>query len=213
MNYYYDIILNWNELEPYAFYEWNESDYLELIKKIPYIKVSHKTFLEIYENKIKIDSVFLEKIKGKTLIGGNKIDRVDYALLLTDNKNVLALEFNDKGESISRSNLLIDDEVNALEVAYSLKETDLTYIVLEHIPEKKDLRQIGETKKFITLELNNLYKNKEISKLRYLYYEYKQVNCEDINEIYETLMEDLKNGFKEEFLKLYDIIKLSYHKV
>lgn len=213
MNYYYDIILNWNELEPYAFYEWNESDYLELIKKIPYMKVNHKTFLEIYENRIKIDSILLEKIKGKTLISGNKLNRVDYALLITDNKNTIALEFNDKGESISRSNLLIDDEVNALEVAFSLKETELSYEILEKIPKKKDLRQIGETKKFIILELNNLYKNKEISKLRYLYYEYKQVNCEDINIIYEDLIEDLKSDFKEEFLKLYEIIKLSYHKV
>ena len=46
MNYYYDIILNWNDLA-YAFFEWNETDYLELMKKIPLIKVKHKVFLDI----------------------------------------------------------------------------------------------------------------------------------------------------------------------
>ncbi len=52
MNYYYDIILNWSEKGQYDFYEWNDTDYLELIKKIPFIKVKHKVFLDIAENNI-----------------------------------------------------------------------------------------------------------------------------------------------------------------
>ena len=51
MNYYYDIILNWKEDKAYEFYEWNDFDYLELIKKIPLIKVKHKTFLDIVGNR------------------------------------------------------------------------------------------------------------------------------------------------------------------
>ena len=50
MNYYYDIILNWNENIPYNFYEWNDYDYLELIKKIPLIKIKHKTLVDIWSN-------------------------------------------------------------------------------------------------------------------------------------------------------------------
>ena len=53
MNYYYDIILNWNEGQEYEFYEWNDTDYLELIKKIPLIKIKHKDFLNVLTNKIK----------------------------------------------------------------------------------------------------------------------------------------------------------------
>ena len=129
MNYYYDIILNWNENIPYNFYEWNDYDYLELIKKIPLIKIKHKTLVDIWSNNIKINKEFLNNIKDKTLVSGkNSICKIDYACLFTDNKNVIAIEFNNNGESINRSKLLIDDEINVLEVAYSLKEIGRAHV-------------------------------------------------------------------------------------
>ena len=42
MNYYYDIVLNLNE-ELYEFYEWEENDSIDFIKKIPLFRVSTKT--------------------------------------------------------------------------------------------------------------------------------------------------------------------------
>jgi len=214
MNYYYDIILNWNEEEAYNFYEWKQTDYLELVKKIPFIKVKHKTFLDIAENKIKISKEQLTNLKDKTLISGkNIVNKIDYAALFTDNKNMIAIEFNKEGISTNQSKLLIEDEINALEVAYSLKEEEIDYEIMGKIETRKNLRQESEAKKLIHLELSKLYQNKELSKLRYLYYEYKKEQCEDIELIYKTLKNDLENNFKEEFLKLYDMIKLSYHNV
>lgn len=214
MNYYYDIILNWNENIPYNFYEWNDYDYLELIKKIPLIKIKHKTLVDIWSNNIKINKEFLNNIKDKTLVSGkNSICKIDYACLFTDNKNVIAIEFNETGESINRSKLLIDDEMNVLEVAYSLKEVELEYEIIEKLEENKDLRQENEVKKLISLEIKSLYENKELSKLRYLFYEYKGQKSEDIDEIYNALNEELKSNFNKDFFRIYDIIKLSYHKV
>lgn len=214
MNYYYDIILNWSENIPYSFYEWNDFDYLELIKKIPFIRIKHKNLIDIWSNNIKISPEVLNNIKDKTLVSGKvSICKIDYACLFTDNKNVIAIEFNEKGESINRSKLLIDDEMNALEVSYSLKEEEIEYEILKKIEEEKTLRQISEAKKLISLEINNLYKNKELSKLRYLFYEYKGEKSEDINKIYNTLNEELESNFNEDFFRIYDIIKLSYHKV
>lgn len=214
MNYYYDVILNWSEKVPFSFYEWNDYDYLELIKKIPFIRIKHKALIDIWSNNIKIDQELLNDIKDKTLISSkDSICKINYACLFTDNKNIIAIEFNDNGISINRSKLLIDDEINALEVSYSLKEVEINYEIISKLEENKDLRQVEEAKKLIALEVNNLYQNKELSKLRYLFYEYKNEKSEDIDCIYHALMTDLENNFNEKFFRVYDIIKLSYHKV
>jgi len=214
MNYYYDIILNWNEINPYSFYEWNDTDYLELIKKIPFIKIKHKSLIDIMENDIKVNAEFLNSIKDKTLVSGkNTICKINYAALFTDNKNVIALEFNEEGKSINRSKLLIDDEISALEVSCSLKEEEIAYEIVKKLEVKNILRQELDAKRLITLELNNLYEHQELSKLRYLYYEYKKEKSEDIDYIYQTLIHELEHDFNEDFFRIYDIIKLSYHNV
>ena len=214
MNYYYDVILNWNELRAYDFYEWNDFDSLELMRKIPLIKIKHKTFLDFLTHHIKVDPNFLEIIKDKTLISDKKdLKRIEYAALFTDTKNVFAIEFNKEGKSISRSKLLLDDELNVLEVIYGLKETNMEYELEERLPIDHTLRQEKEAKRLIEIEIKNLYENKEVAKLKYLYYEYKKEKVEDINYIYENIMHDLDTKFNKEILKLYYIIKLSYHKV
>ena len=193
MNYYYDCLLNWNEQEAYEFYEWNDYDYLELIKKIPLVKVKHKVLLDFIQNSVKVDKEFLEMIKDKTLVSDKKnFKRIEYASLFTDTKNVIALEFNEEGLSISRSNLLIDDDLNILEVIYGIKETTFNYEIIKKIEMNQTLRQEKEAKKLILLEINNLYQNKEIDKLKYLYYEYKKENIKDIDYIYEQIKSDLE---------------------
>ncbi len=214
MNYYYDIILNWNEETAYNFYEWNDTDYLELIKKIPIFKVKHKTLIDILTNNIKVNLEFLNLIKDKTLLSGkNVLNKISYATLFTDNKNVIALEFNKDGYTTNRSKLLLDDELNILEISYNLKEYNLEYELISNLKETKELRQIREAKHLISLEINNLYQNKNYAKLRYLYYEYKQEKLEDIDEIYLKFTTDINKNWSELFLKLYYIIKLSYHNV
>ncbi|MDE5539055.1 MAG: DUF3603 family protein [Bacilli bacterium] len=213
MNYYYDVILNWNEDTIYEFYEWNDTDYLELIKKIPLFKVHHNTLIDALSMNIKVWSEFLDLIKDKTLISGkNIINKIEYACLLTDNKNVLALEFNNKGEVINRSKLLVDDELNVLEASFNIKEYLLNYEVLNALPRVSTLRQELDAKRLITLEINSLYQNQDLAKLKYLYYEYKKKTVDDIDFIHQSIIQDLEN-FNQDILKLYYIIKLSYHNV
>lgn len=214
MNYYYDIILNWSDEAAYEFYEWYDTDYLELVKKIPLFKVKHKTFLDLSQYNIKVDDEFLNIIKDKTLISGkNIINKINYAALFTDNKNVIAIEFNSSGESISHSKLLLDDELNVLEATYNLKDLLFTYEIKEAIEYNYNLRQVNDAKKLINLEINSLYEKKDLSKLKYLYYEYKQEQEEDIEVIYHDLLKDVETNFNQNILKLYYIIKLSYHNV
>ena len=214
MNYYYDVILNWNDTQAYDFYEWNDTDYLELIKKIPILKIKHKAFLDIASNQIKVNADLLEQIKDKTLLSSKKmLNKIDYACLITDNKNVYALEFNQDGYVLNRSKLLIDDEMGILEMAYSLKEFDIYYEIIEPLKSSSNVRQVNDAIHLITLEITNLYENKDAAKLKYLYYEYKKEQVDDINLIYQNIMHDLASPFNLELLKLYYTIKLSYHNV
>ena len=213
MNYYYDVILNWNEDNFYEFYEWNDNDYLELVKKIPIFKIKHKDFIDIITNDIKVDNEFLKLIYDKTLISTkNGYEKVMYACLFMDGKNVIALEFLDNGRVGNRSKLLVDDELNLLEMSYNLKEYDFKYEILSNFCIRRNLRQIEEAKKLILLEINNLYKANDKDKLQYLYYEYKKEKIEDINKIYKIFLDDLNSDFNNELMRLYYIIKY-YHKV
>ena len=94
-----------------------------------------------------------------------------------------------------------------------MKDTDIKYEIIEKLQIDNTLRQISEAKKLILLEINHLYQEKEIAKLKYLYYEYKKENVDNMEYIYESILKDINGSFNEEILKLYYIIKLSYHKV
>ena len=213
LNYYYDILLNWNEVG-YSFYEWDDTDVLELVKKIPFFKVRHKTLVDLITNKVKVEPDFLNLIKDKTLVSNRKFTtKLSYAALLTDNKNVIALEFNEEGLTINQSYLLIDDELNTLESTYGLKELLLNYEIIKPLVISKTLRQEQSAKSFIIFEINQLYQKGDLNKLKYLYYEYKQITSEDLELIYHTFLEDINQDFNVNLLKLYHIIKLSYHNV
>ena len=46
MDYYYDVLLNFQD-NYYMFYEWDEDDTIEYVKKIPLIHVDSKTILNM----------------------------------------------------------------------------------------------------------------------------------------------------------------------
>ena len=59
----YDILFNLIDSERvYEFFEWNNKDDIEHIKKIPLIKVSSHFLDDCINNNIIVDKLFLEKI-------------------------------------------------------------------------------------------------------------------------------------------------------
>ena len=71
MNYIYDIILNFQEVI-YDFYEWNQTDSISHIRKIPVFKVNSRDLYTIWNYNVIFDISFLEKIKNKTEIFAGK---------------------------------------------------------------------------------------------------------------------------------------------
>ena len=128
MNYYYEVKLNFNDIA-YKFYEWDKNDKLEIVKKIPIVKIKSKILKKMITNNFKIEKDFLNYISNKTLCKNNYI--IKNACIFCDTKSSIAIEFDDDGKSIARSFLLLEDENSVCELSYSFKYYDLNIEIVE----------------------------------------------------------------------------------
>lgn len=214
MFYYYDTLLNFTDnLENlYEFYEWEDNDNIEFVKKIPLFKINSATLKTLLKYQVKFNPELVEQIKNKTILkNSNKV--IPYCLLVCDTKNSLALELNSNGEVISRSKLLLGDEINLTEIMFTMKESKIEYEKLAKYETKNYLRQVKKIKQLIYYEIKNLYEKQNISKLKYLYIEWFDEINDDLSTIYKRMCEDLKNSFNDKQQNIYDLIKLSYNQV
>lgn len=209
MNYYYDILLNFNDyLLP--FYEWEDTDSLEYFKKIPLFQVSSKTLKDFVNYNITIDEYYLNLIKDKAKSKGNT---PSYVAIFADKNGSIAIEFNESGKSIARSLLSIDDEVNINEILYTLDLKELNYKKDKLLKRNNNLRYEDSIKRVIMTELNSLMDNKDYLKLKYLYMEWSNKDNNDYNVMYKEMLSSLDNCVSSKELKIYDLIKLSYKMV
>lgn len=213
MYYYYDILLNFqDDNNLFNFYEWEETDAIDFIKKIPLFKISNESFKELLQYRVQFDREFLESIKNKTILKNTK-ENLKNTFLISDSKDALALELDENGTVINRSRLLLSDEINLSEIMFTMKETKLEYKKLKKYEESTDIRQIEEIKKLINCEINTLYKSKNLNKLKYLYYEWFNKKNNDIDIIYKEMQLNLNSKYDENQKRIYDLIKRSYKKL
>ena len=197
MNYIYDIYLNFNGIL-YDFFDWNKSDKLYHIKKIPIFN----TIKKLINNKIRISDDILLQIYNKTDVW-NMSEKILYSSLFTDGNSIIAIEFDKEGKSIKKSNLFIDEELEVLENVDRLREKEIEYKII-----KKE-KSLFKTRKEISEEkfVNNELKNIEDKKLNYIYFECfgkhennKKVILDSINKISKS---------SKMYKNLYDILKLT----
>lgn len=209
MIYIYDIILNLNK-ELIEFFEWEEKDEITYVRKIPMYKTTTKFIKDVINNEIKITNQFLENIKNKALL--NNKDNISNLCLFTDEKIVLGVAFNEKGESILLSRLIIDEEDEILEFTSSQEEIIIDYEIKSKRRKINNnlTRKENRIKEKIEEELNYLYNNNKVDKLNYFYYEYFNKISNNKDYVYKELITSMNNDFNEKHLKIYEIIKLSY---
>ena len=94
MDYIYDIVLNFQN-EYYDFYEWQPTDKIINIKRLPIYKISHKDYLNIKKNNI--------TIVINTLPKPNKI------FLVTSGIEVMGVLIDNHGKISKKSSLLFDE--------------------------------------------------------------------------------------------------------
>ena len=129
MNYIYDVLLNFfpnNTL--IEFYEWQEKDSIDHVKKIPIIRIPTKMMTSLLSLKIKVSNSFLQEIKDSTSIYNHR--DLKYATLFTDLNRVVALEFDNTGISIRKSSLLLDEEEEVIDESKLLTQTNVDYEVI-----------------------------------------------------------------------------------
>ncbi len=209
MNYYYDLVLNFNETA-FMFYEWNENDVIEFIKKIPLFSVNNKVLKDLIYNEIVVDKEFLNLIEDKCEL---KNGTLKYVALFASKNGAIALEFKNDGKSISRSFLQVDDEIGVTEMLYTIPLFKFDYTLGQKIKINKNLRIEEDIKKFIELEIDSLYKKGNFDKLKYLYNEWFLKDSDDLNIIYKDMKEKLKGDLTDKEMNIYNLIRLSYNNV
>ncbi len=208
--YIYDIILNWSDKKSgFEFFEWEYSDDIEYVKKIPIIKI--KSIKDIVNNDFSVDKNILSNIKNMTEVyTRNKIKRIEYALVICDSNNTVAVEFDSDGKSRFKSNLQLAEESEVLEIVRNLDIYDLDYKVLSSENKNNFLtRKEKKIKKFLRNEILRCYRDKKIDKLEYLYLEYFNKSCEDLDKIVKRLINSLEN-IDDKHIEMFNLLNMSY---
>lgn len=213
--YIYDILVNFNDIEKiYDFFEWNTNDEIEHIKRIPLYKIPPKVLDQFFMNQIQLDHDIMEKIYRTTeIFTRSKVTKLDYACLFSDGTRVLAIEFNEKGESIFKSKLLLDEEEDVANLSVKLEFTEPSYKILREVSGRNFLtRKEENVKKYLLKEIISTYQEEDYKKLKFLYEEYTNGEEADYKKMYQHLLESMSNFLDEKHLHLYEVLKLSHKK-
>lgn len=202
MNYIYDIVLNFNK-EYYNFFEWNKKDNILNVKKIPYFLVNDKLFYSLKYNKITLDMSFIELIRGKTLTYSKY--KANISCLVTNKKEVLGLLFNDNGELVKRSSLLVDEEE---EVLNELIDTEIYSIPIIKNKELKRRYVIRSQKDKMNFLINYINKENNIINLKYLYYDYYEKEEDNILNIKNKLLKEINNNWNSKLDNLCSTVEI-----
>ena len=213
MNYIYDILVNFNR-EALEFYEWDKTDNIEHIRRIPLFKINSKTLKDLKNNIVKVNEKFLEKINEKTEMYINKmIDYLEYASIFTDGSDLVVIEFSKSGENILKSMMLIDEAEEVLDESELLNETNIEYDIIKVNNVKQFLtRNQKKILSYLKNEIDQLIKNKNFNKLKYLYYEWYDTKIDNMEKIIDDLYKIIDIDFSNKHIKFYDLIKFSNNK-
>ena len=212
MTYVYDILLNFtDEGRLILFFEWNDSDYIDHVKKIPFFRVSSKVLDDIVNYDIKFDKKFVSSIKGLTSCY-KSTDDLNYCFLVSDLNTVIGVELDSKGNIISRSSLLLQEEEEVIDEISDTEVSNLNYI--KGNKSNNDLYLTREElykKKVLLKEIEVSYKLKEYDKISFYFDEVSNKKNLSIEDKFLILKNDITNNYSNKFNKLYDFICLVHN--
>ncbi len=202
MNYIYDVVLNFNK-DYYNFFEWYKSDNIINIKKIPFFLVDNNTYTSMKYNIIIVDQDFVRSIKDKTSTY-TKL-KVGPSCLITNGKEAMGLLFNDKGNLIKRSSLLLDEEEEVLDEVNDNNKYNIGIIKNQKRRIFNINRLEKEKKDFL---IRYISKENSLINLKYLYYDYFEKEEQDIDIIKKTLIKEIKYNWNKKFQEFYNTVKM-----
>ncbi len=201
MTFVYDIYVNFQNIY-YDFYEWNKKDTITHIKKIPIFQIEDKKFQKLIPHDYQIDlhSFEIFKMKTETFKPKEKIS----AVLFTDGSNIIALLFDNNGNIIKKSCLLLEEESTILK---SIRKIDFLDIQITELDKKKitlETRLERERKEFLLQQITRM----KDSELYYLYYECFGKKVQNRKLIEKELKAEVLMGNENISVISYNFLKL-----
>ena len=202
MAYIYDILLNFNDTLV-EYFLWKESDSIKYVKKIALFKVDTNLLKDLIDYEIEFDKSFTNKLPSYEMNGEKDSPKL---VLLTDGLIVIGVIIKEN-KPVSYSRLLLDEEYEVLEASNHLEYEDIKYIKLNK--KEIDISFLTTEEKSIQnslyKDIDKLYKEKDLNKLKYLYYEYTNKECNSLDYMYNFLKKSLSN-FNDKHRLLFDIL-------
>ncbi len=205
----YDILVNFKE-KPYEFYEWDNTDSINHVKKIPSFKVNDLTIYEIMNYDVNMSREFLESILDKTeIFSDREIKKIPYACIVFNDEFALAIILDKSGRVVGKSKLLFDESDD---VVISGKGLDIHNIEYSIIKKKKvNLKFTRKESKIVMLlekYLNKILENKKYDELKYIYFEcFDEEESEFIN-AYLKLKKSINDADFNVINRLKSLIKV-----
>ena len=190
MTYIYDVILNFTSSNYFDFFEWNKSDSLINLKKVPIICVDENTLYDFINFKIKVSNKLIREIEDKSIFLKKYKNKYNFFIILSSKERSIGICFEKNGNILYKSSMLLDEEDEANKIAYKLKKTYIKYKKYK-VNKNKILRCDLNKKNIILKEIYDIYKNNEIDKLKYIYYELFNKELTDIEKIYHDLTKNI----------------------
>lgn len=203
MNFIYDIVLNFNK-DYYDFFEWNKKDSIVNIKKIPLFIVNNDIFNSMKSDFVTVNTDFIDSIKDKTYTYNKQ--KIGNSCLLSNGKQVIGVLFNEKGDLIKKSSLLLDEEDEVLDEIYNDDITNIDIVKIKKGKSNDTVNRVQKEKKDFLIRYINREKN--ITNLKYLYYDYFEKDEEDSNKIRDILINEIKNNWNKKFDSFYEVVKI-----
>ena len=202
MNFIYDIVLNFNK-DFYNFFEWNKNDNVINVKKIPIFLIDNDTFTSMNYDNVIVSKDFIDLIRDKTYTYTRS--KLGISCLVSNNKEVIAVLFNDNGNLIKRSSLMLDEEEEVLDEIENDSLYKINIIKRRKVNIENVNRNIKEKKDFLIK-----YINKETNdiNLKYLYYDYFEKDENNIKTIKSDLIKEIKNNWNKRFDSFYNTVKI-----
>lgn len=215
MIYIYDILLNFCDCcEIYDFYEWNQNDTIENIKRIKLVHVDKEMLDDLLYYDGNIDTNYLLKVYRTCEVYTNrKVKILDYCGLFSDGERVLAIEFNEAGKPIYKSKLLIDEEEEIAILATNLELFPITYDRKDRVLENRFFtRNEILIRNYLMKEIEECYNKKNYGKLRFLYEEYFEEESTSYQRMLQALLDSMKNSLDSKHMDIYQVLRLANKK-
>lgn len=202
MNFIYDIVLNFNK-DFYNFFEWNKNDNIINVKKIPIFLIDNDTFTSMKYDNVIVSKDFIDLIRDKTYTYTRS--KLGISCLVSNNKEVIAVLFNDNGNLIKRSSLMLDEEEEVLDEIENDSLYKISIIKRRKVNIENVNRNIKEKKDFLIKYINE---EKNDINLKYLYYDYFEKDENNIKIIKNDLIKEIKNNWNKKLNNFYDTVKI-----